>query len=189
MALPGPIRVAAPSTSYPPLPATWPCFSAHAHRPLPPRKNALRAVAEPGWLRTTRYGPVLTVSPAPHAAPANPAAPSMARLRTAHYETRTAARPGQAPCPGAFFCWVSSPVCARETKPSLPVAVFWSQTEFSDGSFETCGSLSEGSLLAGLLEDGFRRLALIRLEHPDHILRHSDKNPLASFLNDIKAAG
>ena len=69
------------------------------------------------------------------------------------------------------------------------VAVFWFQTEFSNGGFEACGSLSEGSLLAGLLEDGVRRLALIRQEHLDHILRHSDENPLAPFLNDIKAAG
>ena len=47
------------------------------------------------------------------------------------------------------------------------VAVFWLQTEFSDGGFEARGSFSEGRLLAGLLEDGFRRFALIRLEHPD----------------------
>ena len=69
------------------------------------------------------------------------------------------------------------------------VAVFWLQTEFSDGGFETRGSFSEGCFLAGLLENGFCRLALIRLEHPDHILRHSDENSFASFLDDIKAAG
>ena len=40
-----------------------------------------------------------------------------------------------------------------------------------------------------MLEDGFRRFAFVRLEHPDHVLRHSAENPLASFLNDIKAAG
>ena len=69
------------------------------------------------------------------------------------------------------------------------VAVFWLQTEFSDGGFEARGSFSEGRLLAGLLEDGFRRFALIRLEHPDHVLRYSDENTLAAFLNDIKTAG
>lgn len=44
-------------------------------------------------------------------------------------------------------------------------------------------------LLARLLEGGFRRLARIRLEHPDHILRHADEYPLSSLLNDIEAAG
>ncbi|WP_370808726.1 hypothetical protein [Bilophila wadsworthia] len=44
-------------------------------------------------------------------------------------------------------------------------------------------------LLARLLEDGFRRLARIRLEHPDHILRQADEYPLSSLLNDIEAAG
>lgn len=43
--------------------------------------------------------------------------------------------------------------------------------------------------LARLLEDGFRRLARIRLEHPDHILRQADEYPLSSLLNDIEAAG
>lgn len=44
-------------------------------------------------------------------------------------------------------------------------------------------------LLARLLEDGFRRLARIRLEHPDHILRQADEYPLSSLLNNIEAAG
>ena len=45
------------------------------------------------------------------------------------------------------------------------------------------------AVFARLLEDGFRRLARIRLEHPDHILRHADEYPLSSLLNDIEAAG
>ena len=69
------------------------------------------------------------------------------------------------------------------------VAVFWLQTEFSDGGFEARGSFSEGRLLAGLLEDGFRWLAPVRLEHPDHIFRHTDEDTLASFLDDMEAAG
>ena len=56
---------------------------------------------------------------------------------------------------------------------------------FSDGSLEAGGRLGECCFLAGLLEDGFRRFAFVRLEHPDHVLRHSDENPLASFLKDI----
>lgn len=56
------------------------------------------------------------------------------------------------------------------------VAIFRSQIELSDGSLETGWRFLKGCLLTGLLEDGFRRLALIRLEHPDHILRHTDKD-------------
>ena len=69
------------------------------------------------------------------------------------------------------------------------VAVFRGQIELSDGGLEAGGRLGERRLLTGLLEDGFRRLALVRLEHPDHVLRYSNENPPASFLNDIEAAG
>ena len=69
------------------------------------------------------------------------------------------------------------------------VAVFRSQIELSDGGLETGGYFFKRRLLARLLEDGFRRLARIRLEHPDHILRHADEYPLSSLLNDIEAAG
>ena len=69
------------------------------------------------------------------------------------------------------------------------IAVFWLQTEFSDGGFEARGSFGKGRLLARLLEDGVCRLTLIGQEHSDHILQHSDENPFASFLDDIKAAG
>ena len=40
------------------------------------------------------------------------------------------------------------------------VAVFWLQTEFSDGGFEARGSFSEGRLLAGLLKMGSAGLRL-----------------------------
>lgn len=69
------------------------------------------------------------------------------------------------------------------------VAVFRGQIELSDGSLETGRGFLKRRLLSRLLEDGFRRLALIRLEHPDHILRHTDEDALSSFLNDIEAAG
>ena len=69
------------------------------------------------------------------------------------------------------------------------VAVFRSQIELSDGGLETGGYFFKRRLLARLLEDGFRSLARIRLEHPDHVLRYSDENTLAAFLNDIKTAG
>ena len=65
------------------------------------------------------------------------------------------------------------------------ITVLRGQIEFSDGSLEAGGRLGECCFLAGLLEDGFRRFAFVRLEHPDHVLRHSDENPLASFLKDI----
>ena len=60
---------------------------------------------------------------------------------------------------------------------------------FLTGGLETGGYFFKRRLLARLLEDGFRRLARIRLEHPDHILRHADEYPLSSLLNDIEAAG
>ena len=69
------------------------------------------------------------------------------------------------------------------------ITVLRGQIELSDGSLEAGGRLGERCFLAGLLEDGFRRFAFVRLEHPDHVLRYSNENPLASFLNDIKAAG
>ena len=69
------------------------------------------------------------------------------------------------------------------------ITVLRGQIEFSDGSLEAGGRLGERCFLAGLLEDGFRRFAFVRLEHPDHVLRHSDENPFASFLDDIEAAG
>ena len=69
------------------------------------------------------------------------------------------------------------------------VTVFRSQIELSDGGLETGGCFFKRRLLARLLEDRFRRLARIRLEHPDHILRHADEYPLSSLLNDIEAAG
>ena len=68
------------------------------------------------------------------------------------------------------------------------ITILRGQIELSDGSLEAGGRLGERCFLAGLLEDGFRRFAFIRLEHSDHVLRHPDENPLASFLNDIKAA-
>ena len=61
------------------------------------------------------------------------------------------------------------------------IAVFWLQTEFSDGGFEAGGRLGERCFLAGLLEDGFRRFAFIRLEHSDHVLRHPDETRLPPF--------
>ena len=69
------------------------------------------------------------------------------------------------------------------------ITVLRGQIEFSDGSLEAGGRLGEHCFLAGLLEDGFRRFAFVHLEHPDHVLRHSDENPFASFLDDIEAAG
>ena len=69
------------------------------------------------------------------------------------------------------------------------ITILRGQIELSDGSLEAGWRLGERCFLTGLLEDGFRRFAFIRLEHSDHVLRHPDENPLASFLNDIKAAG
>ena len=69
------------------------------------------------------------------------------------------------------------------------VAVFRRQSELSDCGLEAGGRFLERHLFAGLLEDGFRWLAPVCLEHPDHIFRHTDENPFASFLNDIEAAG
>lgn len=69
------------------------------------------------------------------------------------------------------------------------ITVLRGQIELSDGSLEAGGRLGEHCFLAGLLEDGFRRFAFVHLEHPDHVLRHSDENPFASFLDDIEAAG
>lgn len=69
------------------------------------------------------------------------------------------------------------------------ITVLRGQIELSDGSLEAGWRLGERCFLAGLLENGFRRFAFVRLEHSNHVLRHSDENPLATFLNDIKAAG
>ena len=69
------------------------------------------------------------------------------------------------------------------------VAVLRGQSEFSDGGLETGGRLGERCLLPWLLEDGFCWLAPVRLEHPDHIFRHTDEDTLASFLDDMEAAG
>ena len=69
------------------------------------------------------------------------------------------------------------------------ITVLRGQIELPDGSLEAGGRFGERCFLTGLLEDGFRRLAFVRLEHSNHVLRHSDENPLASFLNNIKAAG
>ena len=69
------------------------------------------------------------------------------------------------------------------------VAVFRGQSEFSDGGLETGGRFLKRHLFAGLLEDGFRWLAPVCLEHPDHIFRHTDEDTLAPFLDDMEAAG
>lgn len=69
------------------------------------------------------------------------------------------------------------------------VAIFRGQIELSDGGLETGGRFLKSHLLARLLENRFRWLAVVGLEHLNHILRHTDKDPLASFLNDIEAAG
>ena len=69
------------------------------------------------------------------------------------------------------------------------VAILRGQFELSDGGLKAGWRLVKRRFLARLLEDGFRRLAPVRLEHPDHIFRHTDENPFASFLNDIEAAG
>lgn len=69
------------------------------------------------------------------------------------------------------------------------VAVFRGQSEFSDGGLEAGGRFGERCLLPWLLEDEFRRLALVRLKHPDHIFRYTDEDTLAAFLNDMEAAG
>ena len=69
------------------------------------------------------------------------------------------------------------------------VAIFRGQVEFSDGGLEAGGGFLKCRLFAGLLEDGFRRLALVCLKHLDHVLRHTNKDPFASFLENIEAAG
>ena len=69
------------------------------------------------------------------------------------------------------------------------VAVFWCKAELSDGGLKAGGRFLKRHLFAGLLEDGFRWLAPVRLKHPDHIFRHTDEDPLATLLNDIEAAG
>ena len=69
------------------------------------------------------------------------------------------------------------------------ITILRGQIELPDGSLEAGGRLGVRCFLAGSLEDGFRRFAFVRLEHSDHVLRHPDENPLASFLNDIKATG
>ena len=69
------------------------------------------------------------------------------------------------------------------------VSVFRGQIELSDGGLETGGRFLKGHLLARLLKNRFRWLAVVRLEHLNHILRHTDKDPFATFLNDIEAAG
>ena len=69
------------------------------------------------------------------------------------------------------------------------VAVFRCKIELSDGGLETGGCFLKSHLLTRLLENRFRWLAFVRLKHLNHILRHTDKDPLATFLNDIEAAG
>ena len=69
------------------------------------------------------------------------------------------------------------------------VAVYRGQIELSDGSLETGRGFLKRRLLSRLLEDRFRRFALICLEHTNHVLRHPDKDPLASFLDDVEAPG
>lgn len=69
------------------------------------------------------------------------------------------------------------------------VAVFRRQSELSDGGLEAGGRFLERHFFAGLLEDGFHRLAPVCLKHLDHIFRHTDENPFASFLDDREAAG
>ena len=69
------------------------------------------------------------------------------------------------------------------------VAVFRRQAEFSDGGLEAGGRFLKRHLFAGLLEDGFRWHAPVRLKHLDHIFGHTDEDTLASFLDDIEAAG
>ena len=69
------------------------------------------------------------------------------------------------------------------------VAVFRCKIELSDGGLETGGCFLKSHLLARLLENRFRWLALVRLKHLDHVLRHTNEDPLASFLDDIEAAG
>ncbi len=69
------------------------------------------------------------------------------------------------------------------------VAIFRGQIELSDSGLEAGGRFLERHLFAGLLEDGFRRLAPVCLKHLDHIFRHTDENPFASLLNDIEATG
>ncbi len=69
------------------------------------------------------------------------------------------------------------------------VSVFRCKVELSDGGLETGGCFLKRRFFARLLEDWFRWLAVVRLEHLNHILRHTDKYPFASFLNDIEAAG
>ncbi len=69
------------------------------------------------------------------------------------------------------------------------VAVFRGQIELSDSGLEAGGRFIKSCPLARLLKNGFRWLAFVRLEHLDQIFRHTDENPFASFLDDIKAAG
>lgn len=69
------------------------------------------------------------------------------------------------------------------------IAIFGGNVEFTNCGLEAGRSFFKGDFFPGLLENRFRRFAIVCLKHSDHVFGNANKNPVVAFLDNMDAFG